>query len=171
MNRPTTSVLPAAAFVIAGVLLMKLGAQTPNQQGQGSRSVWDGVYSQAQADRGKAFYLHDCASCHGDNLMGKESENAPALTGERFTSQWDGRSVGDMYRKILRKMPQDDPGTLSPQETVDLVAFLLSFNKFPAGKAELLPQNDVLAGIHFDQKKSSTNSFKSSFQLIRLCLQ
>jgi S-disulfanyl-L-cysteine oxidoreductase SoxD len=147
------SVLAVMIFAGVGVSLIQLWAQTPNQPGQGSRSVWDGVYSQPQADRGKALYSHGCASCHGDNLMGKESENSPALTGERFTSQWDGRTVGDMYRKILRKMPQDDPGTLSPQQTVDLVAFLLSFNKFPAGKSELPPQNDVLAGIHFDQKK------------------
>jgi cytochrome c len=140
-------------FAAAGMFLIQLCAQTPGQPGQGSRSVWDGVYNQAQADRGNALYSHECASCHGDNLMGKESENSPALTGERFTSQWDGRTVGDMFRKILRKMPQDDPGTLSPQQSVDLVAFLLSFNKFPAGKAELPPQNDVLAGIRFDQKK------------------
>lgn len=150
MNRNLTK---SVLVVMAGIFVMHLFAQTPNQQGQGSRSVWDGVYSQAQADRGKALYSHECASCHGDNLMGKESENSPALTGQHFTSQWNGRSVGDVFRKILRKMPQDDPGTLSPQESVDLVAFLLNFNKFPVGKADLPPENDILEGIHFDQKK------------------
>ena len=150
MNR---NLIKSVLVVMAGVLMVQLCAQTPNHQGQGSRSVRDGVYNQAQADRGKALYSHECASCHGDDLMCKESENSPALTGQHFTSQWNGRSVGDMFRKILRKMPQDDPGTLSPQESVDLVAFLLSFNKFPVGKAELPPENDVLAGIHFDQKK------------------
>lgn len=147
------SLIVSMAFAAVGVFLIKLSAQTPSQQGQGSRSVWEGIYNQAQADRGKGLYTHECTSCHGDNLMGKESENSPALTGERFTSQWDGRTVADMYRKILRKMPQDDPGTLSPQQSVDLVAFLLSFNKYPVGKTELPPQNDVLAGIRFDQKK------------------
>ncbi|HKD15679.1 MAG TPA: hypothetical protein VKE71_14185, partial [Candidatus Angelobacter sp.] len=66
----------------------------------------------------------------GDQLTGKESENSPALTGKTFEDQWNGRTVGDLFRKILRKMPQDDPGRLTPQESADLVAFLLRFNKF-----------------------------------------
>src|SRR5215813_11724735 len=92
-------------------------------------------------------------SCHGDQLTGKESENSPALTGKTFEDQWNGRTVGDLFRKILRKMPQDDPGRLTPQESADLVAFLLRFNKFPSGKTELPPDNEPLAAIHFEARK------------------
>src|SRR5579862_6619407 len=67
----------AAAFV--------LGAQT-------TRSVWDGVYSQDQAGRGKALYTKECAGCHGTELTG--GEEAPPLTGGAFTANWNGLSVG-----------------------------------------------------------------------------
>ena len=143
----------AAVIVLAG-FCPRLRAQSSNQPTQAeTHSVWDGVYNEKQAERGAALYYHECSSCHGDKLTGKESENSPALTGEKFTTQWNGRTVGDMFRKILRKMPDDDPGTLSPQESADLVAFILSFNKFPAGKAELPAVNESLATIRFDAKK------------------
>ena len=115
--------------------------------------MWDGVYTDKQAERGGRLFRSECSSCHGDQLAGKESENTPALTGKDFETQWSGRTVGDLFRKILRKMPQDDPGRLTPQEGADLVAFLLNFNKFPAGKTELPPQPEPLAAIHFDEKK------------------
>jgi len=55
-------------------------------------------------------------------------------------------------------MPQDEPGTLTPQQSADLVAFLLSFNKFPAGKSDLPPNNDPLAAILFDTRKPEQKS-------------
>jgi S-disulfanyl-L-cysteine oxidoreductase SoxD len=115
--------------------------QAPTAQRQENRSIWDGVYTEEQAQRGAALYRQQCSSCHGDKLTGKESENAPSLTGQDFEAQWKGRSIGDLFKKILRKMPQDDPGTLTPQQSIDLVTFLLSFNKFPAGQTELSPEN------------------------------
>ena len=130
-----------------------MGAQTSGPQPAQSHSVWDGVYTQQQAQRGQAIYDRLCSSCHDEKLTGKESEDSPALTGRDFESEWDGRTAGDMFRKILRKMPQDKPGRLSPQESVDLVAFILSFNGRPAGKTELPPENEILGRIHFDAKK------------------
>ena len=132
--------------------------QTPAGQAPPYRSVWDGVYTEKQAQRGEALYHETCSSCHGDKLTGKDSENAPPLTGEKFEMIWNERTVGDLFRKILRKMPQDDPGTLTPQQSADLAAFLLSFNKFPAGKNELPADNEPLAAIHFDGKKPDQKS-------------
>lgn len=146
--------LAIAALTVLTAFFIRLRAQSANQPSQAElHSVWDGVYNEKQAERGAALYYQECSSCHGDKLTGKESENSPPLAGEKFTTQWNGRTVGDMFRKILRKMPDDDPGTLTPQQSADLVAFILSFNKFPAGKAELPAGNESLATIRFDAKK------------------
>ena|SRR5215469_10268720 len=143
-------------LVPAGMAVAMMGSQPPGSAPNApadSHSVWDGVYTKQQAQRGESIYGHICASCHGEKLTGKESEDSPALAGEDFENEWKGRTVGDLFRKILRKMPQDNPGKLSPQESVDLAAFILSFNNYPAGKAELPPQNEALVLIRFDAKK------------------
>lgn len=140
-----------AAFFVA------LQAQNTTPQ---YHSVWDGIYTEKQAQRGEAVYHEMCSACHGDKLTGKESKDAPALTGHDFESEWSRRTVADLFKKIIRKMPQDDPGSLTPQQTADLLAFILNFNKFPSGNVELPPDNESLTGIRFgakpsDQKKTS----------------
>src|SRR2546428_12467257 len=54
-------------------------------------------------------------------------------------------------------MPQDDPGSLSRQQTADIVAFVLFKNGFPEGKTELAREADVLKGIRFEQSKPETS--------------
>lgn len=160
MNRPSLR-SPARALIFSSVVValwivpraQTARSQNPASQGSQNHSVWDGIYTESQAQRGQALYHSKCSSCHGDHLGGKESDDVPALTGRDFMVEWDGRTVGDLFRKIFRKMPQDDPGTLTPQQTADLVSFLLSFNKFPSGNSELPSQNDALAAIRFDSKK------------------
>lgn len=165
MNRPANPVILLAFVSASAAFLISMPAQTaapqptPGQLPQ-YHSVWDGIYTESQAERGEALYHHECAGCHGDKLTGKESENVPALTGKDFQEDWNGDTVGGLFKQILRKMPQDDPGTLTPQQTADLVAFLLNFNKFPAGKTELPAKTEVLDEIRLDmktkdQKKSS----------------
>jgi S-disulfanyl-L-cysteine oxidoreductase SoxD len=165
MNRPSTPLIFTApvlalAFVFTlPAFLISIRAQTagpqptPAQNPQ-SHSVWDGIYTEGQAARGESLYHHQCSGCHGDKLLGKEkgNEDAPGLTGEDFQKDWSGNTVADLFKKILRKMPDDDPGSLTPQQTADLVAFLLSFNKYPTGKTELPPDAEALAGIRFDVK-------------------
>lgn len=113
----------------------------------GPRSVWDGVYSEDQAKRGGSLYYGECASCHGDKLKGNES--TPALTGSDFASDWEGQTLGDLFKKIRRTMPQNEPGRLNQQQDADVLAYILSFNKFPSGKAELPPDNELLKLILF----------------------
>ena len=158
VSRTTANLTAAIVVSVLGAMFAVLGAQPassrPFQAAPApSHSVWDGVYTQQQSDRGQTIYSHLCSSCHGDKLTGKESEDSPALAGKDFQNEWDGRTVGDLFRKIQRKMPQDNPGRLSPQESVDLVAFILNFNAFPVGKAELPPQNEALVTIRFEAKK------------------
>ena len=118
---------------------------------QTTRSVWDGVYTADQSKRGGAVYAKECASCHGAELTGGES--APPLTGGAFLSNWNGLTVGDLFERIRQSMPLDDPGRLSRQQDADVLAFILNANEYPAGKAELDKQTEVLKLIKIEPKK------------------
>ncbi len=115
------------------------------------QSVWDGVYTQEQANRGGALYAQRCARCHAPDLTG--GEIAPALNGAEFKSNWTGLSVDDLFERIKVSMPQDNPGSLSRQQTADVLAFVLSKGGFPAGKTELAREAEVLKGIRFEENK------------------
>jgi S-disulfanyl-L-cysteine oxidoreductase SoxD len=119
--------------------------------GQGTRTVWDGVYNEAQAKRGEALFVDACSNCHGRTLEGQDM--TPALTGGAFMSNWDGLSIGDLADRIRSSMPFDRPGSLSRQDNVDIVAYILRFNQFPAGKDELPLQTNTLKQIAFKAQK------------------
>lgn len=116
-----------------------------------TRSVWDGVYTEAQAKRGATVYHQHCASCHGPLLEG--GETAGPLVGPVFVSNWNGVSVGDMFERTRMSMPQDKPGTISRQNMADVLAFVFSQNKFPEGKTELARQSEMLKQIKFEAVK------------------
>jgi S-disulfanyl-L-cysteine oxidoreductase SoxD len=112
-------------------------------RGQSAKTVWDGVYTTAQSDRGRAAYRMSCASCHGESLAG---DLAPALSGP-FWSIWEGRPVAELFKVIRTTMPADGPESLKPQEYADIVAYLFSVNKFPAGDVELPTDAAALEAI------------------------
>jgi mono/diheme cytochrome c family protein len=128
--------------------LSPLRAQAPEAS---SRSVWDGVYTEEQAKRGEAIYGKECAACHGAMLTGGES--APPLTGGAFLANWNGLTAGDLFDRIRKTMPQTSPGRLTRQQNADILAFMFSINKFPAGKTELYKQSEMLKEIRFESAK------------------
>jgi mono/diheme cytochrome c family protein len=113
----------------------------------GLRSIWDGVYSEAQAKRGAALYSTHCVGCHLETLEGDGP--ATPLTGPGFSANWDGISMADMVERTQKSMPSDKPGTLSRQQISDVLAFVLRANKLPAGEAELPRQAELLSRILF----------------------
>jgi mono/diheme cytochrome c family protein len=115
------------------------------------RSVWDGIYSDAQATRGENTYREACVSCHGTKLDG--SGNIPPLAGKDFTSNWNGMSVGLLFEKMQSSMPADRPGQLSEAQNADILAYILKMNTFPAGGAELPADADALKAIRFQASK------------------
>ena len=115
------------------------------------RSVWDGVYTEEQSKRGEPIYQKECAVCHGAMLTGGES--APPLSGGAFLSNWNGLTLGDLFDRIRKTMPQTAPGRLTRQQDADILAFMLSVNKFPAGKTELYKQSEMLKEIRFESEK------------------
>ena len=116
-----------------------------------TRSVWDGVFTKEQASRGQKAYREECLKCHGENLMG--GENGPALAGAEFLEPWNGKTVGSLFETIRTTMPSDDPGNLSTRQYADLVAYVLSENKFPAGQKELDREVAALNEIRIERKQ------------------
>ena len=116
MNIVTTVVLMLASIAIA-------------------QSTQDGVYTEAQATRGEGVYAKSCASCHGPNLEG--DAQAPPLADKDFSAEWNDQSLSDLFERIRVTMPGDAPGTLKPEEVADVMAYMFSRAKFPAGAAEL----------------------------------
>jgi mono/diheme cytochrome c family protein len=110
-------------------------------------SVWDSVYSAAQAGRGESTYRKTCVTCHGDSLKG--IDDAPPLTGPDFHKSWDGNSLSALFTKINNDMPSDNPGTLTKPQVAEVVAFMLSYNGYPAGAVDLVANADSLGGIKF----------------------
>jgi mono/diheme cytochrome c family protein len=118
---------------------------------QTSRSVWDGAFTEDQARRGGSVAEKECVNCHGAALSG--GEEAPALEGAGFLSNWNGLTVGDLFDRIRKSMPQDDPTRLTRQQDADVLAYILSLNRFPAGKTELSTQSEVLKQIKIEPAK------------------
>ena len=146
ITRRTTHLLMIAVALFGGALIeselsiVRAAAGLPDVQdtqkkADGSLSVWDGVYTDKQAKRGTPLYSQFCASCHGPDLTG--GEMAPALAGADFSSNWNGLTLGDLFERMRTSMPQNDPGGLSRQQNADILAYMLSSNKFPAGTTEL----------------------------------
>jgi cytochrome c len=101
------------------------------------RSVREGIFTTAQAERGEREYGRQCERCHGADLGGDSAQEVPALIGERFREQWGGRTVKELFDVIKRSMPADAPDSLTARAYVDVVAYLLSANQFPSGSDEL----------------------------------
>src|SRR5690348_3649223 len=102
----------------------------------------DGVYSENQANSGQETYARKCSSCHLDSLEGGVNQSPP-LKGGDFVSHWDGKPLRELYSRILSTMPVNDPGSLTKKETLDLVAYILERNAFPAGKTELANPDEL----------------------------
>src|SRR6516225_4600589 len=115
-----------------------------------AQSVWDGVYSAAQAERGKAAFETSCVSCHNRDLAG--SVRGPALRGDKFMLSWQNGSVNNLYSKIRFSMPATYPETVSDDVKLDIVTYLLQANGFPTGSAELKMEADRLEAIQIVKK-------------------
>ena len=132
---------------IIGVLTGAILGNVPVANAQG-QSIWDGIYTEPQAQRGATLYENGCAECHGESLEGGEME--PSLMGGEFMWGWSGQSVGDLFERIRLSMPPGEPSALSRQEKADVVAFLLAQNGVPAGDVELADRASALGGIAFE---------------------
>jgi mono/diheme cytochrome c family protein len=140
-----------AAIVVAAGTAHDGGRATLRAQAQAARTVWDGVYSREQQQRGRALYDERCSSCHGTELGG--GEMAPSLAGGAFQSNWDSLSVGDLAERIRISMPQGNEGTLSRQQVSDVMAAIFAVNEYPAAQMELPKELEPLKLIQITSRK------------------
>lgn len=106
------------------------------------KTVADGVYTEAQATRGAASYNTACANCHRADLTGN---NGPALRDQRFARQFAGKDLKTFFTKTATTMPRNAPASLGDAVYLDIVAYVLKENGFPAGAHELT--TETLDGI------------------------
>lgn len=135
--------------VFTGLVFIGAGGTVIAQSS--TRSIWDGAYTAAQAERGKTAYTQNCARCHGSALEG--NDEIPALAGSHLMVDFDGQTAGDLVHRIQSTMPMDNPGTLSAAATADIAAFILQSNGLPAGSAELPADPSAQSLFHFDAVK------------------
>lgn len=117
---------------------------------QAPASIWAGVYTEEQAKRGEADSNKACTSCHGPDLSGGEA--GPALVGLEFLSNWNALSLGDFFERVTATMPADAPGSLTPQQTSDITAYVLKLNKYAAGQTELPTDLAALKAITIESQ-------------------
>lgn len=96
-----------------------------------------GLFSQAQANRGRDSFRSMCTECH---TAGEFSDNA-------FKVKWSRRSVGDLYEFIHTAMPDDAPGILTEAQAIDLTAYILEMNGFESGSRQMQTDQAALDAI------------------------
>ena len=127
-------------FVSATALATMLGATVLNGQDKTTNS---GVYTAAQAERGKKVFEAKCTACH----------DTARFTGEMFIDPWAGKPLKDVWDIASGTMPEDNPGSLPQQEYADILAYFLHLNAFPTGETELKPDAAAMAAITIEKKK------------------
>jgi mono/diheme cytochrome c family protein len=127
---------------------------------QGKKTVWDGVYTNEQAARGKGDYEDNCASCHSTG-------EGPTLVGDAFMRRWFEDNLNAPFTRMRTQMPLDAPGTLDDNVYVDIISYLLAASGFPAGADELRPNPEVLASI-FVVEKEGPGGPAPNFSLVQV---
>ena len=140
-----------AVALFAVVAAAEISHSVLQGQDKPSRSVWDGVYTQEQANRGQQLYTQHCLACHGPSLTG--GEVAPPLAGGDFLSNWNGLTAGDLFERIRTTMPLNNPQSLNRETNAGILAYILSVNRFPLGPSELSSRTEVLRLIRIDAKE------------------
>ena len=129
-----------------------LGSSEGSQEGASaaSQSIWTGVYTEAQAERGAPVVSGSCAKCHGRALNGAgepDQPPSPGIARGGFLQRWDGRTLEALFNYTKSTMPKDNPGQLTDQQYSDAIAVMLSVSKVPAGDTELSSNPTKLGGI------------------------
>ena len=150
---------------LAGLLFLASAAASFStaQTSTPRRTVWDGVYTDAQSTRGMTAFGQSCAGCHALAAEGK----AP-LVGDSFWKSFSQKTIPDMLEFVSTYMPNGSPGSLSKSTYADIVALMLKSNGFPAGSTELGP--DTMAGVRIVPKDGSTELPANALARVVGCL-
>src|SRR5688572_19220110 len=125
-----------ALVALAGASSMRAGAQSAEPR------IWQGVYTDAQAARGKEQFTTVCLRCHGPDLTGV---TAPALKGDRFHQTFGREPLDRLFLKVRDTMPPNFGSTIDDQTKLDIITYILQSNGFPSGASELKLASEDLA--------------------------
>ena len=146
--------------VLAAVWIAALAVASAQQAAPGNQKVWDGVFTSAQAARGKAPFERSCARCHNVELAG--SQRGPALKGNVFWSKYDNENLSSLFMFIRDNMPQDGPSLLSDEIKADVLAYIMSMNGMPSGNDELKADLRALDEIKIAKKTTFDGVFSAA---------
>ena len=146
--------LAAAGVLFTCVVVVR--AQNPEPR------IWQGVYSTAQAERGKTSFNSSCLRCHGDKLQGN---TAPALSGDRFFTTWGSEPIASLFAKIRDTMPPNFGTSIDDQTKLDIVAYILQTNGYPGGAGELTQNGSDLATAQI--LKKGEQALVQNFSLVQ----
>jgi len=159
----------ATVIFLCAFMAFTLGGEQVASGQAANKTVWDGVFTAAQAERGRGFYLANCSECHGASLEGGEKQ---ALKGDRFWSDWQETTVDYMLGRISKNMPFSEDGslagTLGGPTYVDIVTHILTSNGFPAGSSEMTAASS--AGVQIVKKGGPSELPANAFAHIVGCL-
>ncbi len=129
-------------FVTGTALAVAISAAAVQGQAP-TKTTNSGVYTAAQAERGKKLFEAKCTACH----------DTARFTGDVFLEPWDGKPLKDVWDIASGTMPEDNPGSLQQQEYGDILAYFLHLNAFSTGDAELVGNAAAMATIKIEKKK------------------
>jgi mono/diheme cytochrome c family protein len=130
------------------------------QQPAAEKKIWDGVYTSAQAARGKAPFESSCARCHNVELAG--SQRGPALKGNAFWSKYENDNLATLFMYLRDNMPQDGPSLVNENIKADSLAYIMSANGMPAGNDELKADVRALEGVKIAKKTTWDGVFTAA---------
>jgi|APSaa5957512535_1039671.scaffolds.fasta_scaffold256436_2 mono/diheme cytochrome c family protein len=126
--------LGATVIRLIAIALISLGFGAAAQAQE--TNILAGVFTEAQAARGEEVYQAICAVCHGEDLNTVDDES-PSLTGFTFNFSWNGKTLAEKFEIVRDTMPSGNPVVVNEQSKIDIIAYILGFNGFPAGDQEL----------------------------------
>jgi mono/diheme cytochrome c family protein len=115
------------------------------QNGGAARTTMAGVYTEAQAAKGEQTFASICTGCH----------TTASHTGPAFMNSWRGYPLSDLFEYLSTSMPKSDPGSLTPAQYVQVMAYILKLNGMPPGETELPAKADALKSIRIDTSKAA----------------
>jgi S-disulfanyl-L-cysteine oxidoreductase SoxD len=130
--------LLVAIILMAAVVTGRTHGGAPRAQDM--QSTMSGVYSAPQATRGEETYMAVCVSCHP----------AGTYKAAGFKATWKGRPLAELFDQVREKMPKNDPASLSQQEYIQVIAYLLKINDVPPGDTDLPADPEALKKIRIE---------------------
>jgi len=131
----------AAALALAAAITMRAIAATPSaslmQTPAPQKTTKDKIFTKEQATRGAELYGKSCDRCHDPAKVAPGKKPAPPTIGAKFLESWQDKTLGELYGTIFNTMPGDGLLILTEDQTLDLMAYMLQANGFPAGETPL----------------------------------